>query len=143
MTLTATLQSQLIYLLVLWTEKWTLWEVKYPSLHTQNFSLDTYLWLFPWNTIPKIKFLMKRYAHFMSLTDIKLSSLNIRTYTHTCLFLRSLTNTEHTSNGSFVLNHWFGSTLSILMILTICFMYVYYKHQNSVCCGSFHLVYSI
>lgn len=38
----------------------------------------------------------------MSLTDIKLSSLNIVTCPHTYLFLRSPTNTEHMSNGSFV-----------------------------------------
>ena len=43
------------------------------------------------------------YVHFKSPTDIKLSSLNSVTCTHTCLLLRSLTNSEHMSNGSYVI----------------------------------------
>lgn len=43
------------------------------------------------------------YVHFISPADIKLSSLNSVTCTHTCLLLRSLTNSEHVSNGCYVI----------------------------------------
>ena len=55
--------------------------------------------------------------HFISPADIKLSSLNGVTWTHTCLLLRSLTNSEHMSKGSEVV---LTRALSILMISIIC-----------------------
>lgn len=111
--------------------------------HTLNFSDHTYLLLFPLNMVPKIKVLMKKYANFMSLTDIKLSSLNtVPTYIPTssvqpsssrksCVFLLICNSSFHMND----VNHLFfivNSRAQFTVDHFILFMVFRDKYKNFV-----------
>lgn len=93
-----------------------------PEFFTLDLSLIIY----------KNKISQERYAHFMSLADIKLSCLNTAP---TCTHTRRAQSTAYFSEVSptpniYLMDHssfsyWFARALLILMISIICFVYIH------------------